>query len=422
LEADGHAKTIWIISKYASSAVYGFESRLFALAREFGKSGRTPVIISSDSNHLASFPRFKERYTREVLGGCETWWIRTLRYGKTVSVRRVLSWLDFELKLLLMPKKRLPKPDIIIVSSLSLLTILNGVWLRRRYRCTLIFEIRDIWPLTLVEEGGFSNSNPLVKLLAWVERYGYRRSDLVIGTMPNLAAHVAAVAGQDIPCECVPFGFDPSAFETQEPLPPGYPVEQIPEGRFVIGYAGSIGLTNAMDTIVDCARALAADERFFFVFLGSGDLRDRYIEETRDLDNVVFLPKVKRTQVQAVLRRCDLLYFAVHDSPVWEFGMSLNKLIDYLMAAKPVLASYSGFPSMLDEAGCGEFVPSGDAAALRDAIGRYSSMPREQLAKKGEAGRMWLLENRRWDVLARGYLEICDALCESTVARPVNGN
>ena len=78
MKDDGQAKSIWIISKYASSSEYGFESRLFALAREFSNSGRKPVIISSDSNHLASFPRFYSRYTRESFGGCETWWIRSI--------------------------------------------------------------------------------------------------------------------------------------------------------------------------------------------------------------------------------------------------------------------------------------------------------------------------------------------------------
>jgi glycosyltransferase involved in cell wall biosynthesis len=412
MNISGHAKNIWIISKYASSAEYGFESRLFALAREFKKRGRNPVIIASDSNHLASFPEFQSLFTCEIIGGCETWWIKTRKYARTVSISRVVSWLDFELKLLLLPKKRLPAPDVIIVSSLSLLTILNGVWLRHRNRCKLIFEIRDIWPLTLVEEGGYSTANPLVKLLAWVERFGYRLSDLVVGTMPNLSAHVTAVAGEGVRCECVPFGFDPSAFEKDDPLPADYLERHIPKNKFVIGYAGSIGLTNALETVVACAKQLADDDRFFFVFLGGGDRREQFIEETKHLGNVAFLPKVKRTQVQSVLRHCDLLYFAVHDSPVWKFGMSLNKLIDYLMAAKPVLASYSGYQSMLNEAECGDFVPSGDVSALIAAIRRHGEMPPEELSNRGLSGRRWLIENRSWDVLAGQYLAICDALCD----------
>jgi len=52
-----------------------------------------------------------------------------------------------------MPKGQLPKPDVIVASSLSPLTVVNGFLLRKRYRCRLVFEIRDIWPLTITEEG-----------------------------------------------------------------------------------------------------------------------------------------------------------------------------------------------------------------------------------------------------------------------------
>ena len=403
-------KAVWIISKYTSSAEYGFESRLFAIAREFVRNGRQTVVIASDSNHLATYPKFEKRYHYESLDGVDTWWIRTLRYAKTVSIRRILSWLDFELKLLAMPKRGLPAPDVIVVSSLSLLTILSGVWLRRRFRCKLVFEIRDIWPLTLVEEGGFSAWNPMVLVLGWIERFGYRRADLIIGTMPNLKAHVRNVTGEDLPCECVPFGFDPGGYANESPAESEGPVGDLPANRFIVGYAGSIGLTNALETIMECARRLAGDERFHFAFLGGGDRREHFIELTRDLPNVTFLPKVPRSEVKSVLARFDLLYFAVYDSPVWDFGMSLNKLIDYMMSAKPILASYSGYPSMLDESGCGEFVPSADPDALEAAIRRYGERDPEDLRRMGERGRAWLLNHRRWDILALEYGRLLDGL------------
>ena len=90
--------------------------------------------------------------------------------------------------------------------------------------------------------------------------------------------------------------------------------------------------------------------------------------------------------------------------------MSLNKLIDYMMAAKPILASYSGFPSMLDEAGCGEFVPAGDVPAVKAALSRFAELPPSKRAEMGASGRNWLMVNRRWDVLAREYLRLCDGL------------
>ena len=406
------ARNIWIISKYASPAEFGFETRHFALARKFGEKSRKVLVISSDSSHLASFPKFRSVFHHEIWEHCEVLWIKTLKYKKTVSVRRILSWLDFELKLLLIPGKKLPSPDVIIVSSLSLLTILNGVRLRRKFGCKLVFEIRDIWPLTLVEVGGLSERNIFVKCLGWVERFGYRKSDIVVGTMPNLSPHVSRVSGRDISCECIPLGFDPAQFVANEPAQVETVIPELPEGKFVIGYAGSIGRANALETAIASAQELADDNRIHFVFLGDGDLRAHYIEQTRKLGNVTFLPKVKRDQVQSVLRQCHLLYFAVSDSQRWEFGMSLNKLIDYMMAARPILASYSGYQSMVNEADCGEFVPANDVAALSEAVRRYAGLPRATLVTKGKAGRQWLIDNRRWDVLADKYLAICDNISD----------
>ncbi len=408
-----------MLSKYATPGQYGFETRTFALAREWARSGRQVVIASSDSNHLANVPLFPQRYTTEAIGGCVVRWIRTARYGRTASLRRVWSWLDFEWKLLRMPTGDLPRPDVIIASSLSLFTVLTGAWFAARFGAKLVFEVRDIWPLTLTEEGGAPAWHPLVVLMGIVERFGYRRADLIVGTMPNLAEHVRHVAGTATPCACVPFGFDPAAHGTP-PHPVAHDTPQpvrLPAGKFIVGYAGSIGMSNALDTVIACARLMQHDERFHFVLLGDGDSRARYVEQTRDLPNVAFPGRIDRTQVQSVLEQCDLLYFAAHDSKVWRYGMSPNKLVDYLMAARPVVASYSGFPSILNEAGCGEFVPAADVGALRDAIVRFQQMPADRRTAMGAAGRQWLVAHRPWPVLAQRYLELLDGACSAPKAQ-----
>ena len=179
-----------------------------------------------------------------------------------------------------------------------------------------------------------------------------------------------------------------------------------------------MGTTNALETIIACVKEMESDERFFFLFAGKGDLWQRFVDETKGMRNVAFVGRVERSQVQTVLARCDLLYFAVQDSPVWQYGMSLNKLIDYMMAAKPILASYSGYPSMLDEAGCGVFVPAGDSAALKEALLRFAELPTEKRIAMGKAGRDWLIGNRRWDVLAKNYLALCDSLRAESAAAP----
>jgi glycosyltransferase involved in cell wall biosynthesis len=396
-------KCIWYISKYASPLKYGFATRHFYLAGEWNRLGANTVVIASDSNHLVQIPTPERRYHREIIDGVETWWIRTLKYRGTNSFRRILSWLDFEVKFWLMPKRELPRPDVVIVSSLSLLTVFNGFLLKRKFGCKLIFEVRDIWPLTIVEEGGFSPWNPFVIMLAWAEKFGYRHADIIVGTMPNLAEHVATVMGKIMNCRCVPSGYDPGLYAQSPSLPEGYATRHISPGKFIVGYAGSIGITNALESLINCAIAMKDDDHVHFLLLGDGDLLEPYKAQTSGLTNISFAPKVGKAQVQVVLAHCQILYFSVKDSKVWRYGLSLNKLIDYMMAAKPIVASYCGYPSMINEAQCGRFIPVNDVTALRQAIAEYAQMTPAQLQEIGQRGKDWLVTHRPYEKIAKEY-------------------
>lgn len=399
---------IWIISKYASSYETGFESRIFALARRFVKIGHNVKVISSDSNHFGSYPRYNKLYNFEKLDQIDVLRIRTFKYKKTASIQRILSWVDFEWKLFLAPLNKTQKPDIIIVSSLSLITILNGIRLKHKYKAKLVFEIRDIWPLTMVEEGGYKSSNPFVKMLGKIEKLGYFKSDLIVGTMPNLREHVENVTGiNNSKCVCVPFGFDANFYNFLNVNPNEFRLKyNIPSNKFIIGYAGSIGITNGLEPFIDCAKKMSNDQRIVFALLGDGDSKSLYINETKELENIIFLPKVKREDVASFLTLCNVLYFSSLNSKIWEYGWSPNKLIDYMMAGKPVLASYSGYQSMTNEAGSGFFVPSEDADALKNKLEQLFNMNPDDLNKMGIAGKQWIIKNRDWDTVAKNYSDL----------------
>lgn len=402
---------IWYVSKYvASPAKASAGGRGYLIMRELARLGHECVIITSNSNQLAEVPEMDEPYRLQRVDGLQLWWVNTLKYQVAKSMRRILSWLDFEWRLWRMPKATLPRPDAIIVSSLSLLTILNGFLMRRRYGARLVLEIRDIWPLTITEEGGFSPRNPLVRGLGWIERWGYRSADAVVGTMPNLGEHVADVLGKCKPTHCIPMGVDEATLAVGEELPLEYAEKYIPTGKFIVAHAGTIGITNALDTLLDCAEQMKDSPTVHFLVVGEGDLRAHYQQKYAHLPNLTFAPRVPKSMVQAVLAHCDLLYFSVHVSKVWRFGQSLNKVIDYMLAGKPVVASYTGFPSMINEADCGSYVPAGDVLALRRELVRYARMPADERAAVGARGRAWILANRQYPKLAKDYLKI---LCPS---------
>lgn len=397
--------TVWYISKYVTppyTAKVG--ARGFLLLREFVRAGHKAVLITSDSNHLATPPKISGPRLRETVDGVDVHWLRTWKYRGARSIGRMLSWLDFEWQLWRMPKSTLPRPDVVIVSSLSLLTILNGLWLRRKYRCKLVFEVRDIWPLTLTESGKISRWHPLVALLSVIERLGYRRADLVVGTMPNLVDHVREVSGQDRPVICIPQGLDPALLMQSGPLPDDYVSRYVPKDAFIMCHAGSIGADNALETLIATARKLQDRPDIHFLIVGEGYLKESFQRSAADLSNVTFAPGVPKASVQTVLAQADILYFAVHKSPLLRFGQSLNKVIDYMLSGKPIVASYTGFPSMINEADCGSFVPAENVDALRSEIERYAAMPTEERTRIGKRGRDWIMKHRRFDALAADYL------------------
>lgn len=266
-------RNVWYISKYFSpktSTTMG--GRSWFLLSELASSGVGVTVISSDSNNLVDVPALNESVLVEETAGLRIIWLRTLKYSVAKSAKRIFSWLHFELNLFLFSKKSLPRPDVIVVSSLSILTILNGLYLKQKYKCRFVLEIRDIWPLTLVEEGGFSECNPFVLLLSFLEKLGYRQADLIIGTMPNLEQHVREVSASTSDVVCVPMGVSESQFNQKSWLDQAYKDKYLSSSKFKVVHAGTVGITNALETFFEAANLLRSNQSVEFVLVGDGAL------------------------------------------------------------------------------------------------------------------------------------------------------
>jgi glycosyltransferase involved in cell wall biosynthesis len=399
-------RVVWYISKYTAPRQHARVGvRAHSILSEMARTGVETVLITSDANHLANVPALRGRVQDEVHDGVHVRWIRTMKYGTARTVRRIMSWFDFELRVALFGSRNLPRPDVIIASSLSLLTVLTGLYLRRKFPgCKLVFEVRDVWPMILVKTGGFSPRNPAIWFLAQVERLGYRHADLIVSTLPNLAEHVREVLGEPRSVVCIPQGIDLKEQQNPANLPAAYVEQHVPNGKFIVCHAGSIGADNALETLLACARAMVDEPDVHFLVVGEGYLKATLQAQVADLSNITFAPAVPRNCVQDLLSHVDVVYFAAHRSPVLRFGQSLNKIVDYMYAGKPIIGSYTGFPSMINEAGCGEFVPAEDVQALADAIRRFKAIDAAHRAEMGRRGREWIIQHRSFEALAQVYL------------------
>lgn len=401
---------IVVISKYATVPGHGANPRWFEIAKYLQRDGCSVQIITSNSNHGSKLAMGRTPFLLLALEEVQFLILRCFQYSKTASVARVISWFDFDLKLFRYCRHM--APDVVVISSLSITSIAFGIYLKRRHGSLLVFEVRDIWPLTMIHEGGFSRWHPLALYLRWIELWGYRRADLIVGTMPNLKQHVneSGICKPDGAFHTCGIGVAPDRAADVAAFNFSPEVEALLRGRTIIGYCGSIGLTNNLHEFVrymdDCTR-----DDVVFVIAGDGDDRETFEARLKDHRNVVFFGTIAPDQVQGFLRRCDILFLSTLPSKVWDYGQSMNKIVDYMLAGKFIVAQYTGHPSFINEAGCGVFT---NGEGLGDCLDAAIDMPAASRDAAGVAGREWLIEHQGYETLARDYREKIETCTQST--------
>jgi colanic acid biosynthesis glycosyl transferase WcaI len=156
------------------------------------------------------------------------------------------------------------------------------------------------------------------------------------------------------------------------------------EGKFVVSYAGLVGVAQDLSAVVDAARRAAGDEKLLFAVVGEGSELERWRREGEGLPNLVFLPTLARGEYLDLLRASDACLLALSGdlrSPAIP-----GKLQNILAVAKPVLGvvpAGSAAAETVERARCGIVTRPGDGEALLSAIGRL----RADEALRSEFGR-----------------------------------
>lgn len=403
-------KVIWCISKYALPPDIGAQGRLIFLSNEFAKAGYKSYVITSSTNHLAKeLPRQVEPVHIHKINESIVVFIKGSSIDSSISWKRVYSWAIFEwrlFKLIINRKNQLDKPDVVIVSSLSLLTVLNGWVMKKLYKCQFFFEVRDIWPLSAISVTGYSRYHPLIRILRLVEKFGYRKADRIFSTLPNLSEHVRNSIKKPFEFTFVPQGYDPQFFANAQKLLPDFVEKYIPKNKFIVGYIGNIAKAYNIDHIAESAIKMAAiDPEIHFLILGDGPQKETLLKRYGNQHNLSFLPKVSKQHIQDFLSYCDVATISMFPEKVYKYGLSPQKLIDYMYAARPVLMAFSGYKTFVEECDCGITVESNNAEAYNIALQQLKALSPLQREEMGNRGRDFMLKNLSWSQLAKRYTQ-----------------
>ena len=173
-----------------------------------------------------------------------------------------------------------------------------------------------------------------------------------------------------------------------------------------VGYAGSLGEPNALDTLLDAAARLR-DAPLRFVLVGDGHEKARLVQRVRDegLANVLMLAPVPKAQIPALLAAFDIAYIGWQRVPIYRFGIAPNKLIDYMMAARPVLHSVDAGNDPVAEAGCGLTVAPESPAAVAEGLLALASCTADERAAMGARGRAFVIAHHSYRVLAQRFID-----------------
>lgn len=407
---------VWIVNHYSTiPSKDGAGDRHFRLAQELSARGWAPVLFLASTRHPSGSQFLTASVSRHVGTdeGIPYVMLKAPQYRGGIA--RLRNMLTFAMGLLRPRATRgVSAPAVIVGSTVHLLAAWSALRLARRYRVPFVFEIRDIWPESLIDLGKLRGRSALARAMRRFSLYLCRQAALVVSPLPGVREYLDEAGLRGTPFRWISNGVD---------IPDDDFIADRPENdEFVVMYLGSHGNANGLESVIEAFDRASND------ITGSRILRLRLIGEgtqkealrarvasLRSVNRIVFEDRIPRGEVVERAREADALIVNIDDLPVYRFGISLNKLYDYMASGRPTIISSSAMNNPIADADAGLCVPAGDPLSLAEAIRRMSELPAEKRKAMGARGAA--LVKRRYTYRSLG-VALSEALTESLSLQP----
>jgi len=316
--------------------------------------------------------------------------------------RRAINMATFTVIVLLAGLFERPRPDVVIGVSVHPLAALAGYWLSRVKRARFFFEVTDLWPQTLIDLGRLKPNSLQARVLRSLERFLCRKAERIVMLLPHTGQYMQSIGISVEKIVWVPNGVELSRYDDLVPY------DGAARPPFRVMFMGGFVASNALDNILEAAHVLQKRGRgdIEFMLVGRGTDRDTVIAKAHELglENVHFPDPVPKFEIGRVMSDADAFIYALHDLPLYRYGVSLNKLTDYLAGGRPIIFSGRSAYDPVADIGAGYSLPPDDPVAVADAIEKLFSLTPVQRIDMGRKGREYVSEYHNIPKLASQLL------------------
>jgi colanic acid biosynthesis glycosyl transferase WcaI len=386
-----------------------FKGMLFA--RELVNQGYAVEVITGFPNYPGGklYPGYRMRWLqRQSIDGVQVTRVPLYPSHDGSALKRIFNYLSFAITALLYGLFGAKKPDVIYAYHPPLTIGVVAVLLRFFRRIPVVYDVQDMWPDTLRATGMVNNR----KLLKWVDRichWVYRYVDRIVVLSPGFKRLLIERQVPESKIEIIYNWCDEAALASPTAVTP----DCLPDDRFNLLFAGTMGKAQALDSVIQAAALLQQQGAAInFAFLGGGIEVDRLhqLVAEQQLTNVLFLPRVPMSEVGGILRQADALLVHLKCDPLFEITIP-SKTQAYLSIGKPILMAVPGDASQLIQAAhCGVVAPPEDPAAIAAAALQLAKLSPAQLQQMGVQGQQYYQTHLSLQSGVKAFSQIFDRL------------
>lgn len=393
-----------IFTHAAGSPDHGPNLRWYYLGRRLTELGCNVTIVGSSFFHkYVVQPKIEGLWSLRNIDEINYVFVRNIAYRGVVG--RLMNQIIFPLMALVWSWKRGSriKPDIVVASSPPPFCVFPAKYFAERNDASLVYEVRDLWPMVVQQLSGASDWHPYIRVLRRTERYAIRNSDSVVSVKPGDFDYFKTEYG----LLSEQFNYFANGFLPNN-LIENYSSESKAndDRKIVVGYVGAMSAYYGLNELLDTASQLLYNKDIKFVLVGAGEDFDALQKKKADLglESVEFVGKVPKKDVSKYLASFDICYVGLKDVRANQHGVSCNKIFEYMHAGKPIVASYRTMFDPVQDGKCGITVSPGSPEEILQAILELSNSA-EKREEMGRNGKKYFDENHDFSVIGEKYFE-----------------